>query len=226
MASSDRIRAYKVHLSKTSGGLKRRQFSYTLSRKSKSNVDIIIYQYYLIIGLYFLLSPSYSDGILFQGNVRNVVTALLPTPTTKHLAYSRKHSIGIRGRQNSWDQTGTGRALSGLSLSAPLENVFEENNSDDDLVGWRSNLPGDVYASPLLWESQVEWKSFMKQFQRFDEEEMTTGRVGMGDHLWEQVKLEALTQLRTEPEAGPQLYQSILSQGSLVEAIVSIIAST
>ena len=44
------------------------------------------------------------------------------------------------------------------------------------------------------------------------------------DHLWEQVKLEALSALSSEPEAGPQLYQSILSQGSLVEAIVSIIA--
>jgi len=53
----------------------------------------------------------------------------------------------------------------------------------------------------------------------------TTTQKSASDPLWEQVKLEALTQLSTEPEAGPQLYQSILSQGSLVEAIVSIIAN-
>ena len=45
------------------------------------------------------------------------------------------------------------------------------------------------------------------------------------DILWEQIKLEAMSALMgPEPEAGPQLYQGILSQASLVEAVVTIIA--
>jgi riboflavin biosynthesis pyrimidine reductase len=95
---------------------------------------------------------------------------------------------------------------------------------------WRSNLPRDIYASPKLWESHTEFLSFMEQFDILDENENENENNNKHDeeqdHLWEQVKLEALSSLSTEPEAGPQLYQSILSQGSLVEAIVSTIART
>mmetsp|Transcript_11554 Transcript_11554/g.17764 ORF Transcript_11554/g.17764 Transcript_11554/m.17764 type:complete len:359 (+) Transcript_11554:92-1168(+) len=44
------------------------------------------------------------------------------------------------------------------------------------------------------------------------------------DVIWEQVKLEAQETLSPEPEAGPQLYQCILSQKSLLEAIVTTIS--
>jgi hypothetical protein len=143
---------------------------------------------------------------------RNVSALLLaPSSTTKQLsarADGKQRIDEIRTRQHS----STTQTISKLASS-----VLGYNDLDDDPVGcWRSNLPSDEYASPLLWESRGDWKAFLKQF---DNEEM-------GDPLWEQVKLEALTQLSTEPEAGPQLYQSILSQGSLVEAIVSIIART
>jgi serine O-acetyltransferase len=42
--------------------------------------------------------------------------------------------------------------------------------------------------------------------------------------VWEQVKLEAHVALGQEPAAGPQIYQGILSQHSLVEAVVSTIS--
>lgn len=44
------------------------------------------------------------------------------------------------------------------------------------------------------------------------------------DPLWEQVKYEALEALQMNPEAGPQLYTGILSQTSLMEAIVTVIS--
>jgi serine O-acetyltransferase len=44
------------------------------------------------------------------------------------------------------------------------------------------------------------------------------------DPLWEQVKLEAKERLEKEPLAGPQLYQLILSQPSLLDAVVAIVA--
>lgn len=43
------------------------------------------------------------------------------------------------------------------------------------------------------------------------------------DPFWEQVKMEAKSVLEIEPEAGPQIYQGILSQSSLLEAICTII---
>jgi len=45
------------------------------------------------------------------------------------------------------------------------------------------------------------------------------------DPLWEQIKMEAMTSLQTNPEAGPLLYTSILSQPSLIVAIVSSISN-
>jgi serine O-acetyltransferase len=44
------------------------------------------------------------------------------------------------------------------------------------------------------------------------------------DPFWEQIKLEAEAALRLEPQAGPQLYQGILSQPNLLSSICTIIA--
>jgi serine O-acetyltransferase len=44
------------------------------------------------------------------------------------------------------------------------------------------------------------------------------------DPLWSKIKLEATLALEMEPEAGPQLYQSILSQPNLLTACVTIIS--
>ena len=45
-----------------------------------------------------------------------------------------------------------------------------------------------------------------------------------GDPLWDQIQLEAMSALKTNPEAAPLLYTGILSQKSLIEAIVSAIS--
>lgn len=68
----------------------------------------------------------------------------------------------------------------------------------------------------MLWRSNSEWKDFVLDLLENDPE---------CDPLWEQIRLEATASLGPEPEAGPQLYQTILSQPSLVEAIVTIIAN-
>ena len=136
---------------------------------------------------------------------RMVASALLLRPTIKQPPTTTRHD-----RTRTIGRTENVRRSRTLQLGS-----FESNNDIDiDTNSWRSNLPRDTYASPLLWETRAEWVAFLKQFGSSE------------DPLWEQVKLEALTQLSTEPEAGPQLYQRILSQGSLLEAIVSIIAST
>jgi serine O-acetyltransferase len=103
-----------------------------------------------------------------------------------------------------------------LSLKSDFSYLSELCSVDvdeDDL--WEVCLSGQLYISPIIWESNPEWKDFVLELKESDPD---------SDPLWEQVKLEALAALGPEPEAGPQLYQGILSQPSLVEAIVTIIA--
>jgi serine O-acetyltransferase len=44
------------------------------------------------------------------------------------------------------------------------------------------------------------------------------------DPFWEQIKYEANESLKNQPEAGPQLYQGILSQPSLIVAICCVLS--
>ena len=133
-----------------------------------------------------------------------VASALMHAPTTTTTTTTKKQPTTRSRREVLFTRT---------TPTTTITTKLASTNGEMD-GSWRSNLPRDVYASPLLWEGRADWVAFLKQFDQ------------NGDLLWEQVKLEAITQLSTEPEAGPQLYQSILSQGSLLEAIVSIIAST
>ena len=88
----------------------------------------------------------------------------------------------------------------------------EEVDEDD---AWQSSL--ELAAKPYvssLFTAQPEWEKILGCLGKNDAQVM--------DPLWEQVKLEATNALGPEPEAGPQLYQGILSQPSLIEAIVTV----
>lgn len=90
--------------------------------------------------------------------------------------------------------------------------------SRDPHVGIPHNRPGDIaYRSPLL-DSVYEYDEFVRLTRR------NRGNDGDVDIFWEQIQYEASSALRIEPEAGPQLYQGILSQPSLLEAICTRIA--
>lgn len=202
-----------------------------------------------ILVIHCLLSFCCRNNIFFQDSKRrSIVSAweMTPSVTSSSLSRSSRQSRPIfvsrqtnRIRQHRHFRTSSTEKRTILELSSSNSAEKDPNNdtstgtssdtekaNQDDEVRWRANVPRNVYASPLLWQTRSEWKAFMKQFQDDEHEHDTTNNQKDGDHLWEQVKLEALSQLSNEPEAGPQLYQSILSQGSLVEAIVSIIART
>ena len=49
-------------------------------------------------------------------------------------------------------------------------------------------------------------------------------RRRLPDPLWSQIRLEATNALSVEPDAGPQLYQHVLSRPSLIDALASIIS--
>ena len=73
-----------------------------------------------------------------------------------------------------------------------------------------------------LYESDPEWKVYMDQLEV--DEMPSTSTASKEDALWELIKSEAAEALLPEPEAGPQLYQGILSKPSLIDAVVTIIA--
>ena len=74
------------------------------------------------------------------------------------------------------------------------------------------------YRSELLGYD-ADWQKFHTSLQ----EKRLIGAAPV-DPFWEQIKLEAVTALQTQPEAGPQLYQGILSQPNLLTAIVTVIS--
>lgn len=89
----------------------------------------------------------------------------------------------------------------------------------DENMAWDMSLElrYQPYAYNLL-ESKPEWKKFIETLRN------GTRSKYLRDPLWEQVKIEATLALGIEPEAGPQLYQGILSQRSLLEALVTTVA--
>eukprot|EP00977_Amphora_coffeiformis_P013930 scaffold3806_cov169-Amphora_coffeaeformis.AAC.6 len=70
------------------------------------------------------------------------------------------------------------------------------------------------YRSNLL-KDEDDWEQFMLGLNN---------RGTVVDPFWEQIRFEAKKAVRKEPEAGPQIYQGILSQPSLLVAIVTVIA--
>lgn len=85
---------------------------------------------------------------------------------------------------------------------------------DEDAI-WDVCLSGQPYISPIIWERSIQWKDFVMELKGNDPD---------SNPLWEQIKLEATAALGPEPEAGPQLYQGILSQPSLLEAVCTVVA--
>lgn len=93
-----------------------------------------------------------------------------------------------------------------------------EDVSLDDL--WDAN-PGSYtnpYRSHLFLTAQ-DWEDYMGALRQ---KASTSDKLI--DPFWEQIKYEASESLKNEPEAGPQLYQGILSQPSLVVAICCVLS--
>lgn len=68
-----------------------------------------------------------------------------------------------------------------------------------------------------LFDVQPDWKPLVHS--------LLHNEPIFNDPLWHQIRAEATRALGPEPEAGPQLYQGILSHSSLLEAIVTIVAN-
>jgi Serine acetyltransferase, N-terminal len=105
------------------------------------------------------------------------------------------------------------------SVSSP--NIYTLNQTEFDLSVddlWQASFgsSSNPYKSSLF-ASALEWEEFMDTLR----EQSVNG--AFVDPFWEQIKLEAIAALELEPEAGPQLYQGILSQPSFLAAICTAI---
>ena len=84
-----------------------------------------------------------------------------------------------------------------------------------------SPVENDPFYRSSRLASSEQWETFLRTTRerhgnRPDDDEM--------DLFWEQIKYEAQVAVATEPQAGPQLYQGILSQPTLLSAICTVIS--
>ena len=84
----------------------------------------------------------------------------------------------------------------------------------------------DAQDDQLLTQQQNQQKRMMPPDTYIDEpyRHLRLLRRRLPDPLWSQIRLEAQHALSIEPDAGPQLYQHILRQASLMDALASIIS--
>lgn len=110
----------------------------------------------------------------------------------------------------------TAFTLSNRALDKELVHCAGSRNED---VSWEAahELKSNQYMA-----GRPEMEEYMESL-KYNAESQEEAQQPY-DPLWEQVKLEATAALSDNPEAGPLLYTAILSQKSLVEAVVSVVA--
>ena len=106
----------------------------------------------------------------------------------------------------------------GIVLSSSTHEAAEDSDDDDVREAYTDDVVSP-YRSSLLFSNDGEWQAFANEMAENDNDNET--RV---DPFWTQIKREAMELLKDQPAAGPQLYQGILSQTSLLEAVCTCIS--
>lgn len=98
-------------------------------------------------------------------------------------------------------------------------------NEIDEGDAWE--LAGSLSSRPYISTLISEMDQGMREKFLFDtlSPSNTNSTESFVDPLWEQVKVEAKFCLEPEPQAGPQIYQHILSQNSLLDAIIHVVSN-
>jgi serine O-acetyltransferase len=110
---------------------------------------------------------------------------------------------------------GYSAAESGVHRDSIFPDEDQSSEALDESDAWQSSLA--LSSKPIissLFDSRPEFTALVESLQ-------TPSGMKL---LWAQVKLEAEHALGPEPEAGPQLYQGILSHQSLLEAVCTTVA--
>lgn len=103
-------------------------------------------------------------------------------------------------------------------LRASDKILLTEEDIDDEGGCWQVALgPENPYRSIVL-DNEEECRLFLQDLRTKARE------LGTVDPFWEQIRNEAAVAVAAEPEAGPQIYQGILSQPNFLEAICTVIS--
>ena len=114
-----------------------------------------------------------------------------------------------------------------MSPSEAASSQFLKDLADeiDEGDAWELaySLSSRPYISTLVREMDEDMRrKFLSDALNINNESESANNI---DPLWEQVKVEAKYCLEPEPQAGPQLYQHILSQNSLMDAIIHVVSN-
>jgi serine O-acetyltransferase len=161
------------------------------------------------VGLAPLLMTRECQAFLGQNKFLSRNCRPTTTTTTDCLMhYHHQRSTRVMRRAATEKQTRKQKRHLKMSVLDDTSNREAEDSIFFDEYRYNGKLPYFSY----LFETKDEWETYLQGLSEED------------DYLWEQIKLEALSSLGPEPEAGPQLYMGILSQPNLVEALVTICA--
>jgi len=121
-----------------------------------------------------------------------------------------------------------------------FSNASEEESSFQDSLGaddsWDASMTSLERSPPFeynTFSTAADWQDFMTTLRgqptntnngNNNNNNGDNRKNSISDPFWEQIKYEASSALEKESEAGPQLYQGILSQPSLVSAICTVVA--
>lgn len=113
--------------------------------------------------------------------------------------------------------------LSFSNASSDSEFSLQDVSVDDLWDASLGSLANTPYTSNMLSTAE-DWQAFVSNLRSNQQPGCNVQEIAAMDPFWEQIKYEANAALETEIEAGPQLYQGILSQPSLLEAICTVIS--
>jgi len=143
--------------------------------------------------------------------LNSLLLFIIPSTTQTEAWLASSPPISFR---TSWSRHDLRRSilLSGNPASTD-ENFDLAHGSANEAWELNPALLSRPYVSPT-----IEHMGSESQSKFFDSLDCQT------DPLWEQIKLEAKQALLDEPSAGPQVYTRILSQKSLLHALIAIVS--
>jgi serine O-acetyltransferase len=111
-----------------------------------------------------------------------------------------------------------------------VDDLWDAQRVADSTVADDDSPYSPMYRSARL-ESSEQWETFIRTLERQTNTTLTTtlhhdsrSHLEEVDLFWEQIKHEAEMAVAAERQAGPQLYQGILSQPTLLSAICTVVS--
>ena len=171
---------------------------------------------------------TFASGTLCRafvpGNcIIDYVTTSLRRQVSSASSTSSSSALHVMTADNATSPASDLLKISSTKLMKDLADEIDEGDA------WELaySLSSRPYISTLVREMDegTRLKFLSDALNINDESSMNDDSSSNVDPLWEQVKVEAKFGLEPEPQAGPQIYQHILSQNSLIDAVVHVVSN-